>query len=316
MQLELRHLRVLCAIAEAGSIRRAAAKIGVSQPALSAQLRRIEEALGGRVFLRDRLGIAPTPFGAFVLSRARSALVTVNEMCSGAPVEVGSQVRIGGCVTPLFTGMLSRLFEMPGTQITVRTEYSPRLLLDLLLSRRLDVATLIEYPGRELPGSPEIRTCLIAVEPVFVAIPAGHRLAGKDEVSLAELADEAWVVTPPDGAGWPEYFYSACQEAGFIPRVRHTMVERDMIHTLVEEGRAIAPCQATLRAGPGMVVLPLAGPPLWLRHLLAWRHHGPITDRAVELVELATEAHRAAVTGTPAYAAWLAGPGRDALAPP
>lgn len=303
MQLELRHLRTLCVIADVGSLSRAAAMIGISQPALTGQLHRIEASLGGQVFRRGRLGVSPTPFGLFVLSRARSVLVTVDELLNGTEPEPGTAgVRIGGYHTPVLTGLLHRLFEMPGARITVHTEYSPRLLLDLLASRRLDVATLVDYPGHELPAIPTVGIRVIAIEPVAVALASGHPLADCDEIPLSELADEDWLVTPPDGAGWPEYFYTACQEAGFVPRVRHMMTEHDMIRSLVAEGRAAAPCQATLKGGSDVVVRPLAGPTLWIRHLLAWRLGGPFADRVPELADLAAEVHQAAVADIPGLA--------------
>lgn len=307
MRLELRHLRVLCAIADAGSVSRAAAAVGISQPALTAQLHRIEKVLGGQVFHRHQLGVTPTPFGRFVLSRARSALVTVEELVATRAYDGDAAgLRIGGYATAILTGLLHRLFEMPGIRITVHTEYSPRLLLDLLASGRLDVATLVDYPGHRLPDLPAIGMCLIATEPIFVALPADHRLADRDEVPLAELADDDWLVTPPDGGGWPEYFYCACQESGFTPRVRHMMTEQHMIRAQIGEGRAISLFQATTRAGPEIAVRPLAGPPLWLRHHLAWRRGGPYAERTPEFVELASEAHREAVADSPVYAAWLA----------
>lgn len=303
MQLELRHLRTLCVIADAGSLSRAAATVGVSQPALTGQLHRIEATLGGQVFRRGRTGVTPTPFGQFVLRRARSIMVTVDELLSGAEVESGATgLRIGGYHTPVLTGLLHRLFELPGAPITVHTEYSPRLLLDLLVSRRLDVATLVDYPGHELPALPTVGTRVIAVEPVAVALPAGHPLADRDEIPLSELADEDWMVSPPDGAGWPECFYTACQEAGFVPRVRHMLTEHEMIRSLVAEGRAAAPCQVTLDGGANVVVRPLTGPTLWLRHVLAWRLGGSLDARIPELAALAAEAHAAAVADVPGLA--------------
>jgi len=303
MQLELRHLRTLCVIADAGSLSRAAATVGVSQPALTGQLHRIEATLGGQVFRRGRTGVTPTPFGQFVLRRARSIMVTVDELLGGAEAESGATgLRIGGYHTPVLTGLLHRLFELPGAPITVHTEYSPRLLLDLLVSRRLDVATLVDYPGHELPALPTVGTRVIAVEPVAVALPAGHPLAGRDEIPLSELADEDWMVSPPDGAGWPECFYTACQEAGFVPRVRHMLTEHEMIRSLVAEGRAAAPCQVTLDGGENVVVRPLTGPTLWLRHVLAWRLGGSLDDRIPELAALAAEAHAAAVADVPGLA--------------
>ncbi|MGW3974319.1 LysR family transcriptional regulator [Streptomyces ardesiacus] len=207
MQLELRHLRTLCAIADAGSLCRAAAAVGVSQPALTAQLRRIEAALGGEVFRRSRMGIAPTPFGMFVISRTRSVLLAVDELLTGTDNRMAaSSVRIGGYATPVLTGLVQRLFDLPGTHITVHTEYSPRLLLDLLVSHGFDAATLVDYPGHELPVPADVEMRVVASEPVSVALPAGHRLAALAEVPLVSLAEEDWLITPPDGAGWPGLF--------------------------------------------------------------------------------------------------------------
>ncbi|HEY2057877.1 MAG TPA: LysR family transcriptional regulator, partial [Amycolatopsis sp.] len=74
MEVELRHLRLLCAVAEAGSISRAAAGIGSSQPALTASVQRIERVFGGKLFVRSLRGVVPTEFGECVLSRARTVL--------------------------------------------------------------------------------------------------------------------------------------------------------------------------------------------------------------------------------------------------
>src|SRR5262245_26615868 len=77
MDLELRHLRVVCAIADAGSVTKAASALGLAQPALTAQLQRIERALGGLLFERDRRGARATPLGELVLSRARVLLPAI-----------------------------------------------------------------------------------------------------------------------------------------------------------------------------------------------------------------------------------------------
>ncbi len=63
MELEVRHLRALCAIADAGSLHQAARRLGVSQPSLTTQLRRIENVLGAELFRRERTG-CPPPWGA------------------------------------------------------------------------------------------------------------------------------------------------------------------------------------------------------------------------------------------------------------
>ncbi|MET9972023.1 LysR family transcriptional regulator, partial [Streptomyces sp. NPDC006356] len=68
MELELRHLRVLCAVADAGSVGRAAADLGYSQPAVSTQLRRIEGHFGEPLFERGPTGVRPTSYGVEVVA--------------------------------------------------------------------------------------------------------------------------------------------------------------------------------------------------------------------------------------------------------
>ncbi|GAA2409332.1 LysR family transcriptional regulator [Nonomuraea africana] len=308
MQLELRHLRALCAIADAGSLTKAATHLGVSQPSLTAQLHRIEAALGGQIFRRGRRGVVPTALGQFVLTRARAALLIVDELVEGAgslDARAGV-VRVGGYATPVLSGLVKRLFESPDVSVTVHTEHSPRLLLELLASRRLDAAVLVDYPGHELPVVPSIGMRLVAVEPVFLAMSRGHPLAALDEVPLADLAGDDWVLSPPDGVGWPECFIATCHEAGFTPRVPHIVTESAMIRQLISGGHAVSPCLAVFHAGTDIAVRPITGTPLWIRHLVAWRRDGPLAPRAEELVRLAADAHREAIADRPHYATWLA----------
>ncbi|MDC7335841.1 LysR family transcriptional regulator [Streptomyces lydicus] len=74
MELELRHLRVLCAIADAGSVGRAASDLGYSQPAMSTQLQRIEQYFGHTLFERNSSGVELTRYGTEVLAQARDVL--------------------------------------------------------------------------------------------------------------------------------------------------------------------------------------------------------------------------------------------------
>ncbi|MFC7587759.1 LysR family transcriptional regulator [Nonomuraea antimicrobica] len=80
MDLELRHLRIVRAVADAGSVSKAASLLGLAQPALTAQLKRIERVLGGALFERDRHGARPTRLGELVLARARVLLPAAKEL--------------------------------------------------------------------------------------------------------------------------------------------------------------------------------------------------------------------------------------------
>lgn len=305
MRLELHHLRVLRAIDEHGSLSRAATALGVSQPALSTQLRRIERCLDGPVFDRDVRGVTPTAYGEFVLARVRGALSNVDDLLSDGVAGTPARLRLGVIEGPLVVGLLGVLEqEFPGRSVTVHAEYSTLLLLDLVASGRLDVALLADYPGYELDRRPDVAVHPLVTEPGFVALATAHPLAALEEISLADLAGEPWIVPPSDGTGWPEHMLDACRAAGFTPSVRHTVVDNRLQRMLIDGGRAVAVVQATTRSTGTMAVRPLVGDPLWMRYLLAWRRRGPLHDAGDGLVARAREVYAAA--DTPEYAAWRA----------
>ena len=76
MELEIRHLRAICAIGDAGSLSRAATQLGISQPSLTTLLQRVERLVGGKLLERGRSGAVPTALGAQMLQRARLLLAS------------------------------------------------------------------------------------------------------------------------------------------------------------------------------------------------------------------------------------------------
>jgi DNA-binding transcriptional LysR family regulator len=306
MDLEVRHLRTLCAIADAGSVTRAAASVGVSQPALAAQLQRIERELGGLVFLRDRHGVTPTPLGQYILTRARGVLLAMDELRRGHPSAHVPAVRLGGIASHVSVGLADRLADhMPHLEVRLHSEYSPRVLWDLVLAGRLDAATIVDYPGFALRAPGSVSIDVIATEPVFVAVSDRHRLAERAEIDLAELAAEPWVLSPSDGAGWPECFNTACGEAGFAPRVLYTVSDAVPVRELVVMRRAIAPVQAGFAPGGGVAVRPLIGNPVRMRLLLVCRRDGLLAGIADQIIALAREAYWGYASRRPDYVAWL-----------
>jgi DNA-binding transcriptional LysR family regulator len=309
MELELRHLHSLCVIADAGSVTKAAAVLGVSQPSLTAQLQRVERELGGQIFIRDWRGVTPTPLGQYLLTRARGMLLAMEELQRNARQYVSPErpvIRLGGIAGAVSVGLADRLSDLlPEAEVRLNTEYSPRVLWDLLLADRLDAVAMVDYPGFVLRQPVSVLAEVIAVEPVFVAMSQEHRLAGRDQIDLAELADEPWAFTPPDGAGWPDCFATACEQAGFTPRVLYTVADALPIRELVATRRAIAACQAVFGSADGVVVKPLAGSPVTMRHLLVCRREGPVAHMFDRLVRLAREAYWAYADRRPDYQSWL-----------
>ncbi|WP_432832080.1 LysR family transcriptional regulator [Dactylosporangium sp. CA-092794] len=308
MDLELRHLRVVCAIADAGSVTKAASVLGLAQPALTAQLQRIERALGGALFERDRRGARATPLGELVLSRARVLLPAVKGLqdeatrLASAAGRTG-RYRIGAVNGPILGGLVHRLTtNHSAAQISTHASWSSAELGDLVLAGKLDFV-LVGACGDAPPATDTgLAWRVVATDPVFLLLPENHELAGRDEVDLAELADAQWVAAPGDGC-FSACHAAACARAGFTPKVLFETEVRGAID-LIESG-AVGLCQATLRPMAGLVTVPIAGAPLHWRQMLGWLPDGPAADLAGQVWAYAIESYADAVRRNERYSAWL-----------
>ncbi|MGW1076703.1 LysR family transcriptional regulator [Streptomyces sp. NPDC002537] len=309
MELEVRHLRALCAIADTGSVRKAALRLGMTQPSLTTQLRRIEGAIGGLLFTRGQTGSRPTPLGHTVLLRARpivaemAALVTAaRDAAVGAG---GARLRVGSVGSRVVTGWLRRIHaRLPDTDITIHIEVSANTLLQLLATNQLDVAFVHETEGFPLtvPAGVE-RRVLTAREPRFVALSAGHPAAALPEVRLAELADDCWIVDPTADDEWAALRH-AFASAGHNPRLIHVR-DNTTAADLVASGEAVLPCQPTAEPAPGTVIRPLHGDPLTSGLSLAARSCALPPQELDALFADLEAAYTDAAARSVAYRAWL-----------
>ncbi|MER8034506.1 LysR family transcriptional regulator [Streptomyces hydrogenans] len=307
MQLELRHLEAVCRIAEAGSLGRAAQLLGVSQPALSAQLRRIERVAGGELFLRGRRGVEPTPLGEFVLSKARLVLGEMDALAAGArAVDPDTPLRLGCILLVLVDRLLVGLEQVvAGREIAVTVEQSATTLTRQLGAGRYDAVLYGEVNDHEvpLPQGTTART-LIAREPFCVRISADHPLAGKERIALAELAGESWMTLVEDDDGGPEALVAACERAGFTPSLRHRVADRKIHYDLIASGRAISLSQPTAPPTEGTVLRPLEGDPVTGRIRLAWNRSAVSVRDAELLYRAAAGAYLANVANNPFHQEW------------
>ncbi|MGA6154686.1 LysR substrate-binding domain-containing protein [Stenotrophomonas sp. NPDC087984] len=323
MELEVRHLRALCAIADTGSLRKAARQLGMTQPSLTTQLRRIENTIGGRLFSREVTGSRPTPLGRSVLCRARPIVAEMNALLSEVRLEAGqtadARLRIGSTGSRAVVGWLRRLRDRyPDADTTIHIDVSANALLQMVAANQLDVAFVHEVEGAPLrvPEGVE-RRVLVEREPQFVALAETHPAAARPAVRLADLAADQWMVDPSvDGEG--PGLRRVLAAAGLNPRV----VYGDYLTAadLVASGEVVTPCQPTARSRQGVAVRPLHGDPLTVRLFLASRAvlaartgaAGPDPDTA--LPARAGAAGTAPDTALPAEAdtgTEAAGPGPD-----
>ncbi|MEV4482846.1 LysR family transcriptional regulator [Micromonospora coxensis] len=309
MNLELRHLRVVCAIAETGSVTKAASTLGLAQPALTAQLQRIERTLGGPLFERDRRGARPTALGELVLARARVLLPAMKGLQDEAARLAGQdgtlgRYRFGGVNSPILGRLVHRITaEQPQSQITTYASWSGDELASLVAGGRLDFALTGVCGDAAPPTEFGLSWREVAVDPVLVLLPESHPMADRDEVGLADLRREQWVAAPGDGC-FGDCFAAACARAGFTPRkVYETDVRGCM--DLVDAGEAVALCQATFRPVAGLVTRRLAGTPLRWRLLLGWHPDSPAARVAESVLEHAVAAYTDSLAAHPDYLAWL-----------
>ncbi|RJQ70988.1 LysR family transcriptional regulator [Pseudonocardiaceae bacterium YIM PH 21723] len=306
--LELRHLRAVCAVADTGSVSKAASQLGLTQPALTAQLRRLERLVGGQLFIRTASGSSATELGRHVVGTARHILGDLDHLLVVAQQRArGNDPRsvVVGSTPVLFIGeLVSELGRrIPGFEIRAEIEPSGVELLARLLASRVHIAVFERFEGLdryELRGV-EIRSLL--TEPRFVAVPADSALAGDGPVDLGRLADFEWVVPPPEHDSGRLQLHTACMSVGFTPKIRHHTTERSLIRHLVAAG-AVATVPPCTPSGEGIVVLPLLDDPLRMQIMVVCRTDGALSGRTHEAFGSVAQAYHSLVEANPAYAKW------------
>jgi DNA-binding transcriptional LysR family regulator len=290
MDPEIRHLRAICAIAEAGSVTRAASLLGISQPALTGLLQRFERSLGGTLFERGRTGVRPTALGERALQRARLVLAELDSFAGDLTLAAGT--------TPMLLRMGSAHMECVGTlvervqaalspvEITVQIDPSAISLAQGLTHHRTDFAVIGMNDDSDVPLAPDVaqRTVLPRL-PFFIALSSEHPLADREEIDLADLADEAWISPPGADDGSLAALRTACRRAGFSPKVRYEAPSGGG-RQLVQTGRAVQLVEPTSAGADGLAIRRLIGDPLRGRLVLAWRR-SRITDDQLEVIYLA-----------------------------
>lgn len=295
--MELRHLRYFRAVAEAGHMTRAAERLGIAQPALSQQIRNLEEELGLPLFDRVGRGLALNEAGRLFLEETREVLLRVEGAAllarQAGRGEVG-RLRVGftasACFHPAVTQALKAYRQgWPGVELILEEGRSS--LLETALEQGTLDAAFLRPPLR---SAERLDFVLVATEPMVAALPVGHRHQARTSLTLEDLRDEAFILYPrADGPGLSENVVAACQRAGFTPRVSQQTPQLASTVNLVAAamGIAIVPdCMRQLRPDSVRYV-PLADAALQAEFGLAWKRSD--RSRTVRhLIDTAGRAHR------------------------
>jgi DNA-binding transcriptional LysR family regulator len=287
--MELHQLEYFVAVAEEASFTRAASRVHVAQPGVSAQVRRLESELGqqlldrsGRSVRLTEVGSAVLPFARAALDAVASARLAVDELAG----LVRGQVTVGmvsGCALPILAELLAGFHHRhPGVAITLVEDNSDRLA-ERLRDGQLDLA-LIGWAGPRDETPPDIDTVVVVDEELVAAVHPAHPLADSGPLTIGKLRDLP-LVSLPRGTGVRAALDAACAEAGFAPRIVFEASALPMVVELATRGLGLAVVPASIPNGPR--ILRITDPPLRSRLELAW-HSAPSANPAARaLIEQA-----------------------------
>jgi DNA-binding transcriptional LysR family regulator len=261
--MELRHLRYFVAVAEELHFRRAAERLHVAQPAVSEQIRKLEQELGVRLFDRTQRSVGLTPAGVallgearLVLRRAESAVHAATDAARRAiaRLHVGYVPDALPATVPRALRLLAR--EAPSVDVELRSGFALGLL-DELRTGELDVAIV----GLPAPTS-GLRARPIDEQRAMAVLPGGHPAATAASVDLGRLAPERLVVLGRDvNPAFHSAVVALCHAAGIAPALREIgvpSVEEVLLAVAAGHGMAVLPeAVADRHAMPGVRLVPI-----------------------------------------------------------
>jgi LysR family transcriptional regulator, hydrogen peroxide-inducible genes activator len=226
-----RQLECLVAVADHGSFRKAAAALGMSQPALSAQIQGVEHQLGIQVFERDRRSVLVTPAGEDVVGRSRIALEALDAVNDAArrraeplvgPLRLGVIPTVAPYWLPALLPTVRKRF--PKLELILREDQTARLLANLFAGQ-IEVALLA------LPVPGDVTTATIARETFKLAAPRGSVLLRKrGKLSESDLEDQT-VLLLEDGHCLRDQALAVCNRGGAVESME---VRATSLPTLVQ----------------------------------------------------------------------------------
>ena len=271
--MELRHLRCLVMLADEAHFTRAAQRLQIAQPALSQQIRRLEQEVGMALVERTTRSVRITAAGQLLVEHARRVLheadvaLAVLDDLRGLRVgrlAIGASQTMGAVDLSSFLARFHRRF--PGVELAVQEDISLELA-SALARDELDVAFVtVSEDGDGLESH------AVAAEPLVCILPPGHVLARRSRLELPDVEAEAFVVFRR-GATIRQRVDEAAHGVGFAPRVLFETNNVTRMGSLVSAGLGIAvlPESDAARLGSAVATVPFDNPALVHAVYFSWR---------------------------------------------
>ena len=250
--MELRQLRYFVAVAEELSFHRGAERVGISQPPLSRQIANLEAELGTRLLDRSRHNVALTETGKVFYAEGIKVLAALDRAVDATQRSAKGQrgsltLGFGGSATYAVVPKLLRRFRSLFPDVELSLHVLPMAdQLDALREQLIDIGFHI-VPVRD----ERFHSRRILRDPLVVAVPSGHPLAGKSKIGLRALESYEFVMLSRSGGGLAFYaqLMRICRRAGFVPIIGREVTPMESVVGLVaaDVGIAIVPSTAQQR---------------------------------------------------------------------
>ena len=285
--MELRQLEYFLAVAEDANFTRAAERLHVAQPGVSAQIKQLERELGLPLLDRTGRAVTLTEAGRAVLPFARAALGAVAGSRQAVDELTGlvkGKVAIGtitSCPAVAIADMIDGFHRAyPAIEITLQQDNSDRLV-DAVRQGSLDLAVIALSASTSYPG---VALKVFVDERIVAVVGEDDPLAGKDSLPIKAFRDRP-LISMPAGTGIRSCLDEACALAGFEPSVAFEANDPNMVLQLAKRGLGVAFVPTSMAAGPGLHAIAVASPALRGQLALAWRADGPVSPAATALTD-------------------------------
>lgn len=288
--MELRHLRSFVVVAEELNFRRAAEVVHITQPALSQQIKQLEDEIGVALFVRSHHKVELTAAGKTLYARAQAILRATKQAAAEArAVETGEAGTVTiGFVSSAAIDVLPMLLkyireQMPRAEMELR-ELAPGEQIEALHRNALDLGLFHAQLQDEM-----FTTAVVAREHLMVALPSDNLLARREQIELNELASE--IVIMPARHATPGYFESAraaFQAVGAMPeRIYHTsLLQTGLLLVGAGVGVSLVPASFEHVKVNGVTYRPLNSEPPTIDLIAAWRRDNtsPLLGRLTQKI--------------------------------
>ncbi|MFD7405107.1 LysR family transcriptional regulator [Streptomyces sp. NPDC059866] len=264
MDVDTRLLRCFVAVAEEGSLTRAAERLFVSQPALTKQIKQLEARVGVPLFTRSRAGMALTEPGRVLAERVPVLLAEWDRILretKGTASRAARVLRVGFLASAANEATQHIVAEFsrrrPGWRADMRQAAWSNPSAGLADG---DVdAALVRLP---FPGQDALRVAVLFTEPRCVVLPTAHPFAERDAILFRDLWDEPFVAAPPESGGWRDYWLATEEREGHPVRIGAVTDQPDEWLSAIANGYGIAlapESAARYYARPGITYRPVIG---------------------------------------------------------